>query len=155
MTDLETQFLDLADRAATKEDLFACAQLTEGNLSVQRSCPMFVAPFPLRITSVSLVKFGAGTISTSDSNWWLTRIRRTPVGTNTPVPLATKTTRTTAGTEPAGEAWAQAQSWEYSSANLSNAVVNAGEVVSFVFAPQGSPTAIGGPLIATVGYTPL
>jgi hypothetical protein len=146
---------ELASRVVTHEDLLVPALMFDGSLSVQKSVPAFTCPFPLRLTYLALTKFGPGTIARSDTSWWLTRVRRTPVGTISPIALATKTTRLTAGTEPAGEAWMQAGAWIYDGADLVGADCDADDVVSLVLAPQNNPDPIVGPCVATFGYVPL
>lgn len=148
---------DLQAQSASVEDLFV-SHSREGVIpaSGTTTIPLFVAPFPCRLTSVALVSFQvAWNIPTSDADWWLTRIRYTRQSVSTTaVNIATKTTRATAGTEPAGEAITASKPWTYATTLFSRAELLPGDTVSMVFAPRGAPTMIWGPVVITVGYAP-
>jgi len=147
----------IQDSFVDSEDLFVSWTKETGFTSGTTSLPIFIAPFPLRITSVALSSYQVGTtVPTSDTNWWLTRIRYTRTSVSTAaVNIATKTTRATAGAEPAGEAILPITPWRYDGSLFASANLEANDVVSMVFSAQGTPTAIVGPITITVGYEPL
>jgi len=160
VTYVDTSVTNLQLQTASIEDLVVSCQIVPvaGSLGVTSgtaSVPFFVCPFPLRINSLSMVHWSGSTIPTSDTDWWLTRIRHTPAGTTTATNIATKTTRATASTEPAGEAWAAIAAWNYNTSDFTGADCATNDIISVVFSSNGSPVAISGPILVTIGYSPL
>ena len=126
------------------------------SFGVTNSAPVFVAPFSLRITSVTLVHWTAPDIPVSDIDYWLVSLRKGNPDGATHTVLANKTTRATAGAGlPVGSPWSLRQPWKFDTELLTNAVVAAGQTVNFGFYTTGAPQPITGPIIATIGYQPL
>lgn len=149
----------LADDVVSVEDLLVSFYLP-GDIPIGANTPvpLLVAPFPLRLTYLALTSFQAtSSIATSDTNYWLTRLRYTRQSVSeTAVNIATKTTRSSAGGgHPAGEAITKLKPWVYNSVDVGSVNLQAGDTVSMIFSPQGSVTAIPGPLTITMGYQPL
>lgn len=148
----------LADDVVQAEDLLATIYREVSiPIGANTVIPIIAAPYPMRLTSLSLTSFQSTTnIPASDSTWWLTRVRYTRQSTSeTAVNIATKTTRASAGTEPAGEAITRLKPWTMAQVDISSVSLEAGDVVSWIFSPQGAVAAIPGPLVITVGYQPL
>lgn len=154
---VDQQITNLQDQSASTEDLVVTlyreAPIPLGITTI----PILICPFPLRITSLAIASFQTvTTIATSDTNWWLTRIRYTRSSVSTSaVNIATKTTRATAGTEPAGEAMVITAPWRYVATSLQAPTMQANDTLSMVFASQGSPPGITGPIVFTLGYAPV
>jgi len=152
----------LQGQSASIEDLFMSATLaTSGaggpiTIAVTGSTPVFVAPFPLRITSAALVHWTPPIIPTSDVDYWLVSLRKGDQDGTTHTVLADKTTRLTAGDGlPIGTPWPNRIPWKYDTELLVNAEVAAGQTINFGFYTTGAPQPITGPVIATIGYQPL
>lgn len=151
---VDTAVADLQAQSASIEDLVTSCyrEITISPTAGNTTIPLMAAPFPMRVTSLSLVSFAVHTLAASDTAWWLTRLRYTRAGNTTNI--ATKTTRSTAGTEPAGEALVGTRPWKYDASTL-GVSLHADDVLSMIFAPQNNPANIVGPLTFTLGYAPL
>lgn len=146
------------DAMATVEDLFV-THYREASITATSGTNMtlFCCPFPLRLTSLTVTTWGMTNIPKSDTDWWLARLRYgnpTGPGTGTAIPVATKTTRVTAGAEPAGEAMTAMVPWSFATTDLTTEYT-AGQVINLSWGKTGSPPDIVGPMVVTIGYRPL
>jgi hypothetical protein len=144
--------------AASIEDLFASTIIVplDASISVTRSFPVLIAPFPLTVTSIALSKWEGTTIATSDTNWWLVQARTANAAGTAQTVFGTKTTRVTAsGGNPAGTAIANRAPWTFDTSLLTSPNLAAGETANIAFTTNGTPAAITGPVLVTVGYRPL
>lgn len=146
------------DAMATTEDLFV-THYRDASITAASGTTMTLlcCPFPLRLTSLTVTTWGMTNVPKSDTDWWLARLRYgnpTGPGTGTAIPVATKTTRATAGTEPAGEAMTAMVPWSFATTDLTTEYT-AGQVINISWAKTGSPPDIVGPMVVTIGYRPL
>lgn len=147
----------LAAQTASIEDLFVTPLLlaSGGTLTsgAAASLPGFVAPFPLAITSISLVSWQSTSILASNTTYWTVRARI--LGGTTHRNVATKTTQVTDSTGAPGTEFGQRTPWNFNSGLFTAPQMVAGETMNFEFTPTGSVGTIHGPLLATIGYRPL
>lgn len=145
---------------AAIDDLFATVYRDAGiPNSGNTPIPIFVVPFACRINSVAITSFQTTmVVGRSDVNWWLARLRYTrPSESTSAINLATKTTRINpSGPDPDGEEIRMVEPWRFKNDFESSPVsLMKDDVVSIIFAPTGTPTAIPGPIAITVGYRPI
>lgn len=155
----DAEILGLQAQSASIEDLFHTVTLQTQNgtwtNSADESSPLMAAPFPLTITSISLLWWKGAAIALSDTSFWRIVVRKRMLSGATP-DVAKKTTRLTAdATYPAGQVWTPRVPWTFDSAAFVGATLQAGETLYLATLPVGTPTAISGPLTATIGYRPL
>lgn len=153
---IPVQIADLQAQSASIEDLFVSALLVPygATVSNSQSLPVFTVPFPLAITSITLVTW-EGAVAVSDTNYWTVEPRVMDVTGVTARAVADKWTKTTAGTYPAGEAIVRRKPWTFNTAQILAPNCVAGEGVHIAFLPTGTPTAIAGSILVTLGYRPL
>ena len=162
----------LQSQSASIEDLFTTVtlqpQTTPGTSwpnTGNTSFPLFSAPFPLAITSVTMLMFSAtGNAPLSDTSYWLVEISKyNPTNTLTTM-LAQKSTKTTAVASPggpasdgvpAGTAIAARKPWSFGAGVLAGATLDAGDSLAWITFPVSTPVAMYGPVTVTIGYRPL
>lgn len=117
--------------------------------------PVFVAPFPLQIGSISATIFG-GAVTADGSNYWSLRPRRYRVASNFATDYAD--TISTSGTNWTLQAnKLQGESWNLDDRELDAAyrVLRRGDVFAIRLAPTGTPSSLTAPIVFTVRYEPL
>lgn len=137
---------------ASIDDLFISASLFPTGVAATTSpfsTPVVIAPFPLVVTSVSLVQWGT-TIAASDTNYW-TFTAQAADSSATQHTIAARTTQVVGG-----GAMTSRIKWTFDATTFTAyKTLNAGDILSFSCVATGAPTAIGSPLFATVGYRPV
>lgn len=143
---------DFEAQAASIEDLMVSVSLfPRGHtLSGTDSSPVLIAPFPLRVTSVALTFWQNTDIATSDTNYWTVEVRKGDPDGVTHTTIATRTTKSTGGVS-----WLRRVPWVFDTNLFDEPEVDAGQTLNIAFYTTGTPTGIGGPIVATVGYEPL
>ena len=140
----------LQDASASIEDLSETVTFVPVGMTVSAAwnVPLLIAPFPLTVTSLSIVSWSTAVAASNTSYYTFTA----QIMSTAPAPrtIASKTTKVTGG-----EAFTVRKAWDYSGATWADSDAAAGEIVHLSFAPTGSPAAIAGPMLATVGYRPL
>ena len=139
----------LQAQSASIEDLFVNVVLSAATITTTTGVPGFIAPFPLTITSISLVLWSGSTVAANDTNYWTVNGRRVDAG-GSQVTIGSKTTQVTGGA-----AFPYRTAWTFNTAAFTNANLVAGQMVDFAFLPTGAPASIGGPVVATIGYRPI
>lgn len=164
VTELTDAVDEVAGTALTIEDAFTTVSLQTSSgawsNTADVSAPIFAAPYPMLVRSLALVTWSGGAISTSDTAYWRAVLRKAPAGGGAAVDIAYKTTRVTAsgGTPnyPAGSTWTPRIAWTFDTAQFgAAAALNAGDILYLATLPVGTPGAIAGAIIATIGYQPL
>ena len=150
----------LQAQSASVEDLFVAVTIqTHGSAwsnTTDLSAPLLHAPFPLAVTSVALTSWTGAVVNLSDTSYWRAVVRKANVNNTLTTDIAYKSTRVTAAAPyPAGQVWTPRTAWTFNSAAFANATLAAGEVLYLATLPIGTPTALGVPFLATVGYRPL
>lgn len=145
----------LAVQTASIEDLFSATPISFTTIAGQGSFPAFVAPFPLRLTSVALVAWGAG-VAKSDTAYWNVQVRALNVAATEHTVITEKTTKTTpTGVLQPGEDITSRKPWKFDTATFMSRDCAAGETINVSFFITGAAPAIGGPVSITIGYRPL
>lgn len=147
----------LEHQSASIEDLFVTTTITPraATIAESMSLPIMVAPFPLDITSITLVAWQGVAIVPNDTNYWIVRCRIMDAAATGHRSVAVKTTRATAGEGlPAGETIPVRAVWSFDTATFVAPQAVVREVVNFEFTPVGAPGPITGPMVVTMGYRP-
>lgn len=140
--------INLQNQSASIEDLFVSLPLISFGeyINTPVSFPVFVAPFPLAITSVALAQWQGGTVVASTSNYWTVEVRVNSIS-NVQKVVASKTTKI--------EPLPLRVAWNLNDVPFTNPNCAANEIINMAFFPSGSVSALSGNLVVTVGYRPL
>ena len=132
----------------TVEELICSVLLRD--FSATSSNPIFVAPFPLKVISASLIVWGSSVV-TSDTNYWKLYIDKAAAIGGATTEIAFKHTKVTGGT-----AIVTRVDWNYNTVSwdATEATFATGDVLQFVAYKTGAPTTLTTPLL-TVRYSPL
>jgi hypothetical protein len=152
-TYVDNAVIALQDQSASIEDLFVSVPLlmNGGVANASVSSPIFIAPFPLAVTSVVLTMWGGGSpIAANDTNYWSVEARVLDTAGTTQRVVATKTTRVSGG-----QAMGYRQPWSFTGLTFSNQDCVTNEMINIALNKVGTAPDIFGALVATVGYRPL
>ncbi|MEA2703548.1 MAG: hypothetical protein QOD63_1493 [Actinomycetota bacterium] len=117
------------------------------NIAGTESLAVFTAPFPLKITQVSLAM--KPTIAASDTDYWEVRLRKAVAGSQNTI--ASKFTNVTAG-----QAVASYVDWNFDNVTFANNTFAKGDVFNIAFFLTGSSTSkVWSYLAVTFRYEPV
>lgn len=148
----DAQVAALQAQSASIEDLFVTTEViafgvSQGSFAMSR--PVFVAPFPLTVTSVQVIAWAAA-IAASDTNYWTVEARFFNAS-SADITFATKSTKVTGG-----EGFTLRRPWTFNAVTFTaGKTCAAGDVFNVAFTPSGTAPTIAGVMLVTVGYRPL
>lgn len=128
------------------------------------SVPIFTAPFPLTVTSVTMeVWSSASNTPLSNTSYYLVEIRKHSADNSAVTTISQKSTRIDGIASPGGpanngvpvgQAITARTPWKFDAEGFTFPDLDTDETLSFNTFPVSSPTAWSGPVIVTVGYVP-
>jgi hypothetical protein len=128
-TALGTGTFALRTEAATLVELVGSTKVTDGQLVGTISFHLFVAPFPLKITQISVAS-KAGIVA-SDTNYWSVQPRRYSAGAASVI--AAKTTHATGGAAVQGNI-----DWNFDNITFANNTFAKGDILNLAFFLTGA-----------------